>query len=161
MSDDRDRRSHAYQKELNIAFQRLVAAHEDVVEEEVKQGSPHAETHESLEHAVITMRSRLKPFIKNPENVKVWKQEAIHMVPAVCAQKIQTEGGEVDEFGIPSKPKIKTKRAPVEQLKRWAEVMVSIYCDLGFAPEVEQGEQQTKIDADLLQEVNEWREQNL
>ena len=160
MTDETNHRTQAYQRELNVAFQRLVAAHEDAIEQEVRHGSLHSETHESLEHAVITMRARLKPFVERPDLVKVWKEQGIHTIPSLCARRKRTGGG-MGHFGIQSEPEVEIEHAPVWKLKQWAEAMIGIYSELGFAPEIEQGQQQTKIDDDLLREVNEWREQNL
>ena len=160
MSDDTNRRTNAYQEELDVAFRRLVGAHERALKEEVGHGSLEVKTHKNFEHAVMMMRSRLKPFVERPDLVKVWKKQGIHNIPSFCARTKKIGGG-VGHLGIVREPEVEVMHAPVWKLKQWSETMIGIYSELGFAPEIEQGQQQTKIDDDLLREVNEWREQNL
>lgn len=154
--------TNAYRKELDVAFHDLCATHDNVVQERLEQDDGVSlDTIVDFERSVVIMRRRLLPFVKSQRLREIWMEHDLDHIPEVCGRKVESGETRVGHFGMEEEVGTTTEHASVQNLEMWTAAMVQIYSDLGFAPNVDEGQKQTKIDGKLLEEVNQWREQNI
>jgi len=155
-----DARKQAYREELQIEYRRLSQALDDVNTARVTDGDGVTSADlAALERSVMSMRTQMLPLIDGQRLFGLWDQFDLDRVPVECAieQTYQRQNADTGQ----TIQKTRTMHAPLDRLELFAEGLMRIYCELGFAPRRDQSEKQTKIDADLLKEVDEWRRQNV
>lgn len=139
MSDygrDEDRRAKAYKQQLDAAFHNLVAAQEDATQDQLTSGGVSDQSLVGLERSVLTMQRLLRPFITSPDLVETWEQHELDAIPQICGRQVMQEHGDGD-FGISPEPTVTVEHAPMWKLDEWADVLIHIYSELGFAPDIE------------------------
>ena len=134
--DGDDGRTKAYQKQLEMAFHNLVAAQEDATQDQLTGGGVSDQALIGLERSVVTMQRLLRPFITSPDLQDVWQQHDLDAVPQICGQRVVTEHGDGD-FGMAAGDEVSVRHAPMWKLDEWGDVLIHIYTELGFAPDIE------------------------
>ena len=155
-----DPRKQAYRTGLQREYQWLMEALDDVNTGRVfEQNSVTNEEIANLERAVMSMRTQLRPLIQSRELVELWERYEIDNIPSECG--VQRTETTVSRDWKTETTVTKTVHAPIGRLEQFSEGLMRVYTTLGFAPEVEESAKQTKIDGELLKEVDQWRENNI
>ena len=159
-SDQQDARKTAYRTELQVEFRRLVQRLDDATEARVADGDRVSVAElAALEQSVLSMRTQMLPLIQGQKLLNLWDEFELDRPPAECAIE-ETTTGTHGETGI-DQTKRQTHHAPLHRLQLWAHGLMRLYSELGFAPRRDETDSQTKIDADLLEEVDAWRRKNV
>ena len=155
-----DPRKKAYRAGLQREYQFLIDALDNVNTGRVfDDRAVTTEEIAKLERAVMSMRTQLRPLIQTGELVQLWDSYELDKIPDECAIEIK-ETVQYADYGA-EKEVQRTKHASLGRLEFFAEGLMRVFTTLGFAPEIEHSEKQTKIDADLLKEVDQWRRANV
>ena len=139
MSDygrDEERRAKAYKQQLDAAFHNLVAAQEDATQDQLTSGGVSDQALIGLERSVLTMQRLLRPFITSPDLVETWEEHGLDAIPQVCGQQMVESHGKGD-FGMAGGETVTVRHAPMWKLDEWGDVLIHIYSELGFAPDIE------------------------
>lgn len=134
--NDDEHRAKAYKQQLDAAFHNLVAAQEDATQDQLTTGGVSEQTLVGLERSVLTMQRLLRPFITSPDLVENWKEHGLEAIPQVCGQQMVEEHGKGD-FGMNRGDTVTVRHAPMWKLDEWGDVLIHIYSELGFAPDIE------------------------
>ena len=118
---------NAQTQKLEQAFHQLHDCQDRVLEERVRDGAVRERAHADYEAAVMRMRERLKPLIDGGQAGQKWQRANIELIPDVCARRQEVET--VGVYGL-RQSGVEVNHAPIEQLDRWAEVLVEIYGDV-------------------------------
>ena len=159
-SDQQDARKTAYRTELQVEFRRLVQRLDDATKARVTDGDRVSRADlAALEQSVLSMRTQMLPRVPGQTPLDLWDEFERDRPPAECAIQ-QTTTTEHGATGI-NQTKRQTHHAPLHRLELWAHGLMRLYSELGFAPRRDEADSQTKIDADLLEEVDAWRRKNV
>ena len=159
-SDQQDARKTAYRTELQVEFRRLVQRLDDATKARVTDGDRVSRADlAALEQSVLSMRTQMLPLVQGQKPLELWDEFELDRPPAECAiqQTTTTEHGDTGNKMTESQ----THHAPLHRLELWAHGLMRLYSELGFAPRRDETDSQTKIDAELLEEVDAWRRQNV
>jgi len=136
---ERNHKARPYEQQLEMAFHELEGAQDDVTAERVHDEGVSPQTHRALEQAVMKFRRRLLPFVdKNSTAAEIWEQYYLDSIPQECARRTGVTEGTVSHFGMKSGGGDSiVEHASIGNLMVWADALVKVYAELGFAPEME------------------------
>ena len=149
-SDQQDARKTAYRTELQVEFRRLVQRLDDVTKARVADGDRVSRAElAALEQSVLSMRTQMLPLIQGQKLLELWDEYELDRPPAECAIQQTT----TRTHGATGKKitENQTHHAPLHRLELWAHGLMTVYGELGFAPEREDEQVEARGDyADIL-----------
>lgn len=149
-SEKTDARKTAYRTELQVEFRRLVQRLDDATKARVTDGDRVSRAElAALEQSVLSMRTQMLPLIQGQKLLELWDEFELDRPPAECAISTTTTGTHGDT-GI-NQTKSQTHHAPLHRLELWAHGLMTVYAELGFAPEREDEQVEARGDySDIL-----------
>lgn len=159
-TDQTDARKAAYRTELQVEFRRLVQRLDDATKARVTDGDRVSRADlAALEQSVLSMRTQMLPLIQGQKLLELWDEFDLDRPAVECAiEETTTRTHGETGMKITETP---TRHAPLHRLELWAHGLMRLFSELGFAPRRDESDSQTKIDADLLEEVDAWRRKNV
>jgi hypothetical protein len=151
-TDTTPSRKKAYRTQLQLEFRQLTEALDSLNTSRVTAGDRVSENDLAvLERSLMTMRTQMRPLINDSDIIQIWEEHDIDRIPVECAidQTTTKTHGETGQ----KITETKTVHAPPHRLEYFAEGIMRVYVELGFAPEREDSQTEAHGDySDILED---------